>query len=406
MVENITAAKTDGNIAKRARPTSTDCVIHAVPVLLILQSLLTSGNQIGKSRLRSLNPRGNAMRVEKSSLLAAAREINIPEQKAIELWNALENKESVESKFDMIHVLYYLGAMIVIVAMGWFVGVAWDLIGGQGILAIASLYIAIFVLMGSILWRKEGLKVPGGLFITMAVCLIPLAVYGLQRWTGWWGTEDPGTYKNFVSWIKGGWFAMETATLLGGVLALYFYRFPFLTAPIFFTLWFMSMDIAPLILDNDVATGNARVWLTIIFGALMLFVAYVLDKRTKEDFSFWGYFFGTFGFLGGLMVLDKPSELANFIYLLINVGFVLLSVLFQRSVFLVFGSLGILNYFSCLFYRYFSDSIWFPIILSIIGVAIIGIGIGYHKNRQKIDMAILNSLPSWLRNFLPSSRIQ
>jgi hypothetical protein len=344
------------------------------------------------------------MQIGKSDLLAAASKIGIPEPKAMELWESLEQKEPAESKFDMIHVLYYLGAMIVIVAMGWFVGVAWDFIGGKGILAIASLYIAIFILIGSMLWRREGLKVPGGLFITMAICLIPLAVYGFQRWTGWWGTEDPGSYKDFVSWIKGGWFAMEIATLLGGTLALYYYRFPFLTAPIFFTLWYMSMDIAPLILGSEVNKGDARIWVSILFGALMLAIAYVMDRRTKEDFSFWGYFFGTFTFLGGLMVLDKTSEFTNFIYLLVNIAFVLLSVLFQRTVFLVFGALGIFCYFSTLFYRYFADSLWFPIILSAIGVAVIGIGILYNRNRQRFDAAILNSLPPWLQNLLPSSR--
>ncbi len=344
------------------------------------------------------------MFIDKSNLLASANKIGISEQKANELWSALGQKETVESRFELVHILYYLGAMIVIVAMGWFVGVAWDILGGIGILVIASLYIAAFVLMGSILWRKEGLKVPGGLFITMGVCLIPLAVYGFQRWTGWWGTEDPGAYRDFVSWVKGGWFAMEVATLIGGLVALYFYRFPFLTAPIFFTLWFMSMDIAPLIFGSATNMGDARIWITIIFGALMLTIAYIVDERTKQDFSFWGYCFGTFAFLGGLSILEKASEFTNFIYLLINLAFVLLSVLFQRTVFLVFGALGILCYFSTLFYRYFSESLWFPIILSGIGVAVIGIGIIFHNNRQKIDSAIHKSLPSWLHNLLPMSR--
>ena len=67
--------------------------------------------------------------------------------------------------------------MIVIIAMGWFAYSVWKRFGGEGLLAIALAYISVFIAAGTALWRKREYKVAGGVFFTMAVCVIPLAVY-------------------------------------------------------------------------------------------------------------------------------------------------------------------------------------------------------------------------------------
>jgi hypothetical protein len=345
------------------------------------------------------------MLIDKNSLLSIAAKIGISKIKAKELWQALEEKSAPETaKFDLSHVLYYLGAMIVIIAMAWFVGAGWEHLGGGGILAIALAYIGAFFLAGRFFWNRKGLKVPGGLFITIAVCLIPLAVYGFQKWTGLWIVDEPGQYRDFFSWVKGGWFMMETATIIGGAIAFYFYRFPFLTAPIFFALWFMSMDVTPLLFGDTAQFSDERLRVSIAFGAILIIVSYLIDQRTDEDFAFWGYLFGTMAFWCGLTLLNSSSEFRNFFYCLANIGLLLLAVLLQRTVFLIFGALGILSYITALFYRYFSDSFFFPLILSLIGVLVVIVGMVYHKNRSRIESYILNLIPESAQKWLPRSR--
>ena len=92
--------------------------------------------------------------------------------------------------------------------MPWGGTSAWEEFGGAGIFAIAVSYATVFVLFGAKLWHRDGLKILGGLLITMAVCMTPLAVYGLQRWTGLWGFDYPGEYKDFHRRIRGGWFTI------------------------------------------------------------------------------------------------------------------------------------------------------------------------------------------------------
>src|SRR5690242_3358807 len=109
---------------------------------------------------------------------AANQGILTPDQ-AARLWTALATRTSgdTRAKLDGVHVAYYLGALIVIGAMGFFMTLGWEAFGGGGIFAIATGYTLLFVFVGRGLWRTEGLKIPGGLLITMAVSLTPLAMY-------------------------------------------------------------------------------------------------------------------------------------------------------------------------------------------------------------------------------------
>src|SRR3990172_2465257 len=162
------------------------------------------------------------------------------------LWEAFQSRSEVRPKFDLAHVAYYLGAMIVIAAMGWLMTNQWERFGGLGISTLALTYAICFVLVGRFLWNNLNLKIPGGLLLTMAVCMTPLAVYGIETVTGLWPQGDPGTYHNYYVLIRGSWIIIEICTIIGGLVAIKFFRFPFLTAPIAFSLWFMSMYISPL----------------------------------------------------------------------------------------------------------------------------------------------------------------
>lgn len=340
------------------------------------------------------------MKVERKNLFSAAKKVGISQDATERLWRELSSQPT-SRPFDLSRVLYYSGAVLVMIAMSWFVGETWERFGGQGIFWVTLTYIATLSVLGAFLWNKRDLKTPGGLFITIAVCLIPLAVYGLQKWTGWWVTDQPGEYQNFFSWIKGGWFFMEIATLVGGCIAFYFCRFPFLTLPIFFTLWFISMDITPLIFGNKENIDDIRTKVSIAFGIVLLIVAYIIDLKSEEDVAFWPYFFGVLTFWGGLSLLEPSSEFKRFLYLLINLGLILLSVLLQRTVFLIFGALGCLIYLSSIFYKYFSDSFGFPIYLSLIGVLVVLLGVAYHRHHAKIESWLLGVVPNDIKKWLP-----
>ncbi len=346
------------------------------------------------------------MRVSKDDLTWATSEGLISPGQADALWQALERRKVLQPRFDVPNVAYYLGALIVISAMGWFMTLGWERFGGAGIFVISIVYGACFGLAGRALWTRDDGKTPGGLLFTMAVWMTPLAIYGLERLTGIWPRGDPGVYPGYHLWIKGSWFLMELGTIIVGAVALRFVPFPFLTFPIAFALWYMSMDLTPLLFGKTSWDGPQGLWVSLAFGVAVIIVAFFVDRRTKEDYAFWGYLFGLLAFWSGLSGLTGlgRGDVPMYVYALINVGLMILSILLQRRAFMVFGALGIFWYLSYLAGSVFRNSLLFPFALTVVGLAIMYAGIQYHRHQARIEEAIRSHIPEGIRQVLPDAR--
>ncbi len=356
------------------------------------------------------------MKITRDDLQWAASQSLITPRQADDVWAALarrpggqpdshagsERDPGHSPRFDGAHVAYYFGALLVIGAMGWFMTTAWEAFGGATLMAISIGYAICFVLAGRTLWDQNGLRIPGGLLFTMAVCMTPLATYGFERAVNLWPQSDPGSYSGFHMWVNGGWFMMEAATIVAGLAAIHFRRFAFLMAPIAFALWYMSMDLTPLVFGGTDYSWHNREWVSMLFGLAMLLAAYLVDLRgtVGEDFAFWGYLFGLLAFWGGLSMMDGASELSKFAYFGINLALIVLSVLLRQRAFIVFGSMGVMGYIGDLSYRVFKGSLMFPFVLTLIGILVIYLGVLYQRNSKAIDH-LRSQLPDAILQLVP-----
>jgi hypothetical protein len=116
---------------------------------------------------------------------AAARRIVDPAQAAA-LWRFLEERHPGRARFTGLNVAYYLGSLVVIAAMGWLMTLGFQRMGPWAVCLIAVGYAACFVSVGARLRATPDLKIPGGLLYTMAVCMTPLAIWGLEKGSGFW----------------------------------------------------------------------------------------------------------------------------------------------------------------------------------------------------------------------------
>jgi hypothetical protein len=344
------------------------------------------------------------VKISKSDLAWAESEGVLTRGQSDELWSALAGRPSEQPRFDAPHVAYYLGALIVIGAMGWYVTDGWEAFTGIELSIIGLAYASAFVLLGRRIWDRIELRVPAGLLYTMAVCMAPLIVYGIERTTGIWPQGDPGKYRDYHVWVRGSWLLMELATILAGLVALRVRRFPFLTAPIAFSLWYMSMDLAPLLYGKQELTFPDRSWVSACFGVAVILVAYLTDLRNRleGDFAFWGYLFGLLAFWGGLTSLDSSSEFSKFVYFLVNLGLIATSLVLMQRAFLVFGVFGVCGYIAHLAYRVFRDSVAFPFVLSLAGMLVIYLGVLYQRHRVAIEQFALSHLPARFRDLIPA----
>lgn len=303
------------------------------------------------------------------------------------------------TKFDMVNLLWYAGALIVMSAMGLFSTLAFSQMGGMALAVTALVYAALFGVAGDYLWRVRGLRTPGGLLIAVAVSMAPLAVFGIQDAYGLWSKfGKPGTVRDFYIWIKGSWLPMEVATIAAAALALRFYRFPFIVLLMAIALWFLSMDIVPWLTDLPRDNWNTARTVSIWFGLGMVLVAIIVNLNQRSgDFAFWLYLFGVIAFWGGITAASDSTAFTRALYCAMNVGFLLLAVVLARRVFAVFGTMGIAIYLGQLASETFRDSLLFPFALSLIGVAIIALGLYVHRHRDAIDAWITPHLPPVLR---------
>jgi hypothetical protein len=315
----------------------------------------------------------------------------------------LRQQPEQHASFQLAHIAYYFGALLIMGAMGWLMSEAWMRVGDAALLLIALSYIGLLTACGLRLWRR-GQQIPGGLLGAVAVSLVPLAVFAFERLTGLWPLDDyQGDYHDYYVYVQGGWLAMEAATVVAGLLMLRLLPFPFIVMPMAVALWFMSMDLSELI-HGDSFNWEQRRDVSLWFGLGLLLMCFVVDGRTRKDYAFWGYLAGLAAFWGGLSLSDSGSEWGKALYCLINLGLMAIAVLLRRPLFMVFGALGMAGYLGYLSHEVFADSLLFPIVLTLIGLGVIGLGLLYQKHREQLSDGLRTRLPAALLDFLPALR--
>ncbi|MGE7991297.1 DUF2157 domain-containing protein [Pseudomonas sp. NPDC089554] len=315
----------------------------------------------------------------------------------------LRQQPQAQGGFQLAHVAFYFGALLIMGAMGWLLTQAWMRIGDGALLAIALTYIVAITLFALSLQRR-GQAIAAGVLAAVAVSIVPLAVFALERIFGWWPLQDTQSdYHEYYTQVQGGWLLMEAATVLAGVLMLRLVPFPFIVMPIAVALWFMSMDLSEWF-HGEVFSWEQRREVSLWFGLGLLLVFLLVDGRTRRDYAFWGYLAGLIAFWGGLTLINSDSEVGKALYCLINLVLMGLAVLLRRPLFMVFGALGVAAYLGYLSHEVFAESLLFPVVLTLIGLGVIGLGLVYQKRREQLSNSMRANLPQWLQDALPALR--
>ncbi|MFT8233195.1 DUF2157 domain-containing protein [Pseudomonas guariconensis] len=315
----------------------------------------------------------------------------------------LRQQPQTRGTFQLAHVAFYFGALLIMGAMGWLLTEAWMSIGDSALLGVSSLYIALLTLLALRLQRREQ-PIAAGVLAAVAVSIVPLAVFAIERLAGWWPLDDTQSeYHQYYTYVQGGWVLMEAATVVAGLLMLRLVPFPFIVMPMAVALWFMSMDLSEWFFGSPFSWEQRRT-VSLWFGLTLLAVFIVIDGRTRRDYAGWGYLAGLAAFWGGLTLMDSGSELGKALYCLVNLGLMGLAVLLRRPVFIVFGSMGVAAYLGYLSYDVFAESLLFPLVLTVIGLGVIGLGLLYQKKREQLSQSLRAHLPRWLQQALPALR--
>ena len=306
--------------------------------------------------------------------------------------------------FSFTNTLYYFGGMLAIGAMTLFMTLGWELFGAWGVFALAVGYLTGALLVAGNLLQK-GLRTPAGILATLAVCLVPLAVWAFQSGVGLWPDGANDSYRDYHRYIDWRWLTLELATLAAAVVLLYRYKLPFMVMPVAVTIWYLSMDVAHMLMQKQGFDWQFTRDVSLVFGLATCALAMWVDLRTRtatqaedrQDFAFWLYLFGALMFWCGLSLRESNSELNKLLYALINVAMVFLGAAIGRRVFTVLGGLGVAGYLGYLAHRVFEDSLLFPFALTLLGLAVVALGIWWQRNETRIHTRLASWLPAALR---------
>src|SRR5215216_7482984 len=97
------------------------------------------------------------------------------------LWWALEGRDPERPRYDLPHVAYYFGALVVISAMGWFMTLGWERFGGRGNACDITGLRSLLRRRGESVVAQAGSQGAGWASRYHGRVLTPLAVYGFER---------------------------------------------------------------------------------------------------------------------------------------------------------------------------------------------------------------------------------
>lgn len=327
---------------------------------------------------------------------------------------ATKSPRADTARFSGTHVLYYLGGMLAIGAASLFATIAVEALGMGALLGLTLLY-AVVALWIAVRLEKHGFGVPAGIFATLAIALVPLAVYALQHVLGFWADGlHAQHYRDYHRTIDWRWLVMELSTLAAGTALLMRFRYPFLVMSIAVTLWYMGMDIVPALLVHN---GRGDAWysgaawelrktVSLVFGLVMLLAAFFVDLRSRhsKDYAYWLYLFGLLTFCGALAMMGDGRLPGKLVYLAVNFMLVFIGAVLARRMFAVFGGIGIATVLCDLSWNLFKNSFAFVLVLTILGFALIGLGLWWSRHEEQISARLRAMLPADLRELLEARR--
>ncbi len=341
--------------------------------------------------------------------LAAARGIITVEQAAAirALGDKAPSAESPRTA-NATTLAYIVGAVTVVVAMGWFLGDRWDELGPWGVLATCAVYAAVFLVTMRRL-RSEGFPVASGFALLLAVGIVPIATTALIELNQWFEPlEGQGCYDPvFDVWsCRGREILAELTTTAAALFALRKVRFSLLVLPI--------AGIAVRFLFHASATfgsdwfGRATDgWIWMFGASLLTAAAYETDRRQRgdEDFARWWHVAAALCALAASAYL-LGNEYPFFHHLLIPGALVAFAaaLLLRRFVWLGLGMVWFVWYLIWLAREVFRDSPAFPIVLAALGIGVI-IGTVWVQRNAKMLVARFGTVTSDGRPRFPGGTV-
>lgn len=282
---------------------------------------------------------------------------------------------------------YILGAITVLVAMGWFLADRWEWLGAGGVLAVSLLYALLFLVVATRL-RQEGAAQASGFAVLLAVGMVPVGMVALLELLQVY-PELPFSAcggPDFDFWTcRGEEITVELVTALAALLFLHRWRFALLALPLAALLLRGIFHFALFVADGPLAVHTIG-WVWMIGSSLVTAIAYAVSRQQAgdEDFARWLHFAAAFSAATTTTLLLVQVEAYR--HALIPGAFVAFafSLRMRRVVWTLLGLGWFVAYLGWLASEVFRDTPFFPIVLAALGVGVIIATVWIQRHRDAL----------------------
>lgn len=300
---------------------------------------------------------------------------------------------SIPRSFGGSVIAYALGAITVLIAMGWFLADRWEYLGAAGVLAVVTLYGGLFTLVA---WRmrREGFPLAEGLAALLAVAMVPLAVIALNDLLAW--LPEPMAARCGRSYgprpvlfdfaaCRGLEVVVELAVLAAAAVAWRVTRFSLFALPVA-ALGIRFVFHLTAALTAGQAHMTMAVWTWMVCASLLVAVAYAVDRRPEpqQDIGLWLHLVAAFAAATTTILMLNLFD--DFRHLLLPAAFVAFafSLRMRRGVWTLLGLAWFVSYLGWLAVDVFRDTPVFPIVLAALGIGVIVATVWVQRNRAGI----------------------
>lgn len=213
---------------------------------------------------------------------------------------------------------------------------------------------------GFALRRFPRARLGGNLLIFAGTAVLPILIYTLQRFAGFWPDQSRLGYEDYSDWELFARIVIELVSMVTAVALAWRMRFPPMlllagllgcVLAIEFGVWIRA--------DYDEFLHISDLWAGVVASGVIVGAGLELARRRLRSYAHWLLLAGNLAWLalfGGIAV-DGAFSVASVILLLVSLASIVLSLATRLRVFLACGALGVYMFVSYLLFGIFDRAI-------------------------------------------------
>lgn len=299
--------------------------------------------------------------------------------KSIQAEEGLEAEPQAKERkvgLNLVTVAYYFGGLLAFFSFTFFISMNWADLGDWARLCVALGVMLVVGALGVWLRFMRGYPTAGGLLLFVATAVLPLFIYTVTKLLGAW--PDYASFYNLRFVL----IYLCLGSLAGALVALILTRFSLISLIVAALVHLTILDISQIIGGEEIY--SSEVTAATCGGFILLGIALTLWGRKPH--ALWLKLYGLVGLQIAFTILffRSDSVLFGLLFFFVYLVMVGLSLRFQEIIYLVFGAIGIYTYFTNLVFDTFKGTVYFPLLLGVIGLSIVVLAVLYQRHGTRL----------------------